>query len=152
MSAAVKASNLAPIIRTFDVKAYGTNKTPVIDVTDLFRKDVPEFSARRALNAGAMDNARSFIEEFKAFPLNVNIRVLASFAPGRPPGGRGGGDDAGPESSGISAVLMHSMVKLPEVPMKPRRFDSRVGFFNESFTEYGNTEDDAAESIHYIIR
>src|SRR5208337_3358502 len=53
---AVKASNLAPIIRVFDVKAYGKDKAPVIDVTDLFKKDVPEFSARHALNAGAMDD------------------------------------------------------------------------------------------------
>ena len=84
---AVKESNLAPIIRTFDVKAYGKDKAPVIDVTDLFKKDVPEFSARRALNAGAMDSDRSFIEEFKAFPRNINVRVLASFAPGKQRGG-----------------------------------------------------------------
>ena len=73
---AVKASNLAPIIRTFEVKAYGKDKAPVIDVTDLFKKDVPEFSAGRALGAGGMDSGRSFIEEFKAFPQNVNVRVL----------------------------------------------------------------------------
>lgn len=82
---AVKASNLAPIIRTFEIKAYGKDKAPVIEVTDLFKKEVPEFSARRALSAGAMDTGRSFIEEFKAFPQNVNVRVLASYAPGSRP-------------------------------------------------------------------
>ena len=146
---AVKASNLAPIIRAFEVKAYGKDKAPVIDVTDLFKKDVPEFSARRALSAGAMDTARSFIEEFKAFPRNINVRVLASFAPGKPPGGS---SDDGPQSSGVTALLCHSMVKLPETPMKPRRFDSRVGFFTETFTDFSDLSNHAAETVRYILR
>jgi hypothetical protein len=148
ISQAVKASNLAPIIRVFDVKAYGRDKAPVIDVTELFKKDVAEISARRPLNAGAMDDKRTFIEEFKAFPRNVNVRVLASFAPGK----RGGGGDDGPESSGITAVICHSMVKLPENPMKPRRWDSRVGFFTEDFTDYSDHDDHRAEDIRYILR
>ena len=146
---AVKASNLAPIIRSFDVKAFGKDKAPVIEVTDLFKKDVPEFSARNALGAGAMDGARSFIEEFKAFPRNINVRVLASFALGKQ---GGGSSDDSPQSSGITAVLCHSMVKLPETPMKPRRFDSRVGFFTESFTDYSDRNDHEAETVRYILR
>ncbi len=147
---AVKASNLAPIIRAFDVKAYGKDKAPVIDVTDLFKKDVPEFSARNALSAGAMDNARSFIQEFKAFPRNINVRVLASFAAGKRSGGSS--PDDGPQSSGITALLCHSMVKLPETPMKPRRFDSRVGFFTEEFTDFSDRDEHAAETVRYILR
>ena len=146
---AVKASNLAPIIRAFDVKAYGKDKAPVIDVTDLFKKDVPEFSARGRLSAGVMDSARSFIEQFKAFPRNINVRVLASFAAGKQPGGPA---EEGPQSSGVTAVLCHSMVKLPETPMKPRRFDSRVGFFTESFTDFAGGTDHAAETVRYILR
>ena len=154
IAVAVKASNLAPIIRVFEVKAYGKDKAPVIDVTDLFKKDVPEFSARSSLRAGAMDSARSFIEEFKAFPKNINVRVLASYAPGRPPGPAAGGpagDDI-PRSSGITAVVHHSMVKLPEVPMKPRRHDSRVGFFNVSFTDYADGTEHEAGIVRYITR
>jgi len=146
---AVKESNLAPIIRSFDIKAYGKDKAPVIDVTDLFKKDVPEFSARRALSAGAMDSARSFIQEFKAFPRNINVRVLASFAPGKQ---SGSSSDDTPQSSGLTAVLCHSMVKLPEHPMKPRRFDSRVGFFTEAFTDYSDHSDHEAETVRYILR
>jgi hypothetical protein len=146
---AVKDSNLAPIIRAFEVKAYGKDKAPVIDVTDLFKKDVPEFSARRALHCGAMDDQRSFIQEFKAFPRNLNVRVLATFSPGKQ---NGGNSDEGPQSSGITAVICHSMVKLPENPMKPRRFDSRVGFFTEDFTDYSDREEPAAETVQYILR
>lgn len=148
---AVRNSNLAPIIRAFEIKAYGKDKAPVIDVTDLFKKEVPEFSARRSLSAGAMDSARSFIEEFKAFPRNINVRVLASYAPGSQRGG-GPPDDAGPRSSGLTAVVSHSMVKLPEAPMKPRRHDSRVGFFEVSFTDYAYGTDHEAETVRYITR
>jgi hypothetical protein len=148
---AVRASNLAPIIRTFEVKAYGKDKAPVIEVTDLFKKDVPEFSAHRALRAGAMDSGRSFIEEFKAFPQNINVRVLASYAPGKPAGANRPAEEEA-QSSGVSAVISHSMVKLPESPMKPRRHDSRVGFFSESFTDYAEASEHAAETVSYIIR
>ncbi len=146
---AVKASNLAPIIRAFEVKAFGKDKAPVIEVTDLFKKDVPEFSARSALNAGAMDGARSFIEEFKVFSRNINVRVLASFAPGKP---SGGSSEEGQQSSGVTAVLCHSMVQLPENQMKPRRFDSRVGYFTESFTDFSDRINHEAETVHYILR
>ena len=149
---AVKASNLAPILRTFDVKAYGKDKAPVIEVTDLFTKDVPELSAHRALGAGAMDSARSFIEDFKAFPQNINVRVLASYAPGKASGTDRPSSDEGNQSSGVSAVISHSMVKLPATPMKPRRFDSRVGFFTETFTDYADESLHAAETVQYITR
>jgi hypothetical protein len=149
---AVKASNLAPIIKTFEVKAYGKDKAPVIDVTDLFKKDVPEFSAHGALGAGAMDTGRSFIDEFKAFPQNVNVRVLASYAPGKPRGANPPPGDDEQRSSGISAVISHSMVKLPEHSMKPRRWDSRVGFFTESFTDYADGSTHAVETVRYITR
>jgi len=109
---AVKASNLAPIIRAFEIKAYGKDKAPVIDVTDLFRKDVPEFSARRALNAGAMDDKRSFIEEFKAFPRNINVRVLASFAPGKQ-GGGSSDDSPNPAASPPSCAIAWSNCPKP---------------------------------------
>ncbi len=139
---AVDASNLAPIIRSFEVKAYGKDKAPVIDVTELFTKEVAEFSAKTALTAGAMDSARTFIQEVKTFPENIEVRVLASYA------------DAGKNStsSGVTAVIHHSMVKLPAKKMKPRRFDSRVGFFTEGFTDYANNTNHEAESVQYITR
>ncbi|NIM60926.1 MAG: DUF5117 domain-containing protein, partial [Acidobacteria bacterium] len=152
---AVTASNLAPIIRSFDVKAWGKDKAPVIDVTDLYTKDVPEFSARRSLNSGAMDSKRSFVESVKSFPTNVEVRVTASYAPGQPrtiPGApRRPGADI-PTSSGISAVLQHSMVQLPEEPMAPRRQDDRVGFFSVRFTDFADNSDHEAEAVQYVTR
>ena len=139
---AVHASNLAPIIRAFDVKAYGKDKAPVIEATELFTKEVAEFSAKWALKAGAMDSGRSFLQEVKTFPENIEVRVLATYA------------DSGKESysSGISAVIHHSMVKLPEKLMKPRREDSRVGFFEVSFVDFADNARHEAETVRYITR
>jgi hypothetical protein len=47
----VEATSLEPIIRKIPVAAWGTNKAAVIEVTDLFTSDVPEFSAKTRLNA-----------------------------------------------------------------------------------------------------
>ena len=139
---AVEASNLAPIIRAFEVKAFGKDKAPVIEVTELFNKEVAEFSAKSALGAGAMDGGRTFIQEVKAFPDNIELRVLASFAD----------SSKEPNSSGVTAVLHHSMVKLPKEKMKPRRHDSRVGFFNVSFLDFADDSKHQAETVRYINR
>jgi hypothetical protein len=152
---AVTASNIAPIIRSFDVNAYGTDKAPVIDVTELFTKDVPEFSARRSLNAGSMDSKRSFVESSKSFPTNVETRITATYAPGKRPTIPGAPRRPGadiPSSSGMTAVLHHSMVLLPDVPMKPRVWDPRVGFFTVRFIDFANNKNHEAENVRYIAR
>jgi len=151
---AVKASNLAPIIKVFPVKAYGTDKKPVIKVTDLFTKDVAEFSAKRSLNAGNMDSGRSFIEQVKAFPQNIEIKVLATYKPSSSDDSRSSGSSRrrGPTTSGITAMIHHSMVKLPDNPMKPRIHDSRVGFFSVRFVDFADDKNHEAETVRYITR
>ena len=141
----MRKSNLAPIIKAFDIQAYGRDQAAVIEVTDLFTKDVAEFSAKSALNAGDLDADRSFIESFKAFPNNVNVAVLATYAAKKE------GEDP-PRSSGISAVIHHSVVALPEEPMAPRRLDERLGFFSVGFTDYALQERHQAEQVEFITR
>jgi hypothetical protein len=88
---------------------------------------------------------RSFIESFKAFPNNVNVAVLATYAAKKE------GEDP-PRSSGISAVIHHSVVALPEKPMAPRRLDERLGFFSVGFTDYALQERHQAEQVEFITR
>ena len=48
-------------------------------------------------------------------------------------------------------VLHHSMVRLPETPMKPRLFDERVGYFTTQQQDY--TADEYRErNIRYVAR
>jgi hypothetical protein len=48
-------------------------------------------------------------------------------------------------------VVHHSMVRLPETPMRPRIADDRVGFFTTTQVDYSRDEKRAAE-VHYIDR
>jgi hypothetical protein len=153
----VRESNLAPIIKVFDVAAYGKDKAVVIKVTDLFTKDVDAFSAKRGLSAGNMDSGRSFLDSVKAFPINIEVKVLATYnAAAQGGGGRGGGGGrfggGGAPSGPITAKIHHSMVKLPDDKMKPRVHDDRVGFFSVSFDDYADDSAHEVDTVRYITR
>jgi hypothetical protein len=128
---AVQAANYAPIVATFNVEAYGPDSAAVIDVTRLFTSSVPELQAIR----GQVDPTRSFVERAIAFPDNVEIEATQTGViqtPGAPPQAPGG------VQRPASSVLAHwSLVRLPDQPMMPRRFDERVGFFNERYVDFG---------------
>lgn len=150
---AVEAHSLAPIISVFPVKAYGKDKSMVIDVTELFTTDMPEFSAASAVGGAGADPRKTFIEGVKSFPENIETKVLVTYRkgggragiPGIPLGGGGGGGS-------VTVLLHHSMVKLPEDMMRPRKYDDRVGFFTEDFEDYGNIKNHQVENVKYIAR
>jgi hypothetical protein len=155
---AVEATSITPIIKTFPVKAWGKDKSAVIEVTSLFTSDVPEFSPQRELNASGIDTGRSFLEEIKAFPNNIETKVLATFRLGgggsseatpRPPRD---GARRDPTQSAVTVLLHHSMMILPESPMTPRVYDERVGFFAVGFEDYGDIENHQVETTRFITR
>ncbi len=150
---AVEATSLEPIIKTFPVKAWGKDRAPVVEVTDLFTSEVQEFSAARRLGASAMDKSRSFLEEFKAFPTNLETKVLATYKTSndRSGGRRFGRSETDPTQSAVTALIHHSMVRLPSDPMRPRRHDDRVGFFSTSFEDYG-TDRHEVDRVRYVTR
>lgn len=158
---AVEASSLESVIRRFPIAAIGTNQAAVIDVTDLFLGDVTEFSARTRLGAQAADKSRSFLEGVRAFPQNIETRVLMTYALGAGLGGPGAPGPStnvpptlsrrDPGQSAVSVILHHSMVLLPDQLMQPRRHDSRIGFFSVGFEDYGSTKHQV-EQVRYIAR
>lgn len=147
---AIEAISIAPIIALFPVRAWGRDKAPVIDVTDLFKGDVTEFSARAAFNAQGADPSKSFIESVKSFPENIETKVLMTYRVNK-----GGFDfetgDWGPPQTALTALIHHSMVRLPLQPMKPRKYDSRVGFFTVGFLDYASQEQ-GVERVNYVNR
>ena len=170
---AVAASSIEAIIEVFPIKAFGKNKQPVIEVTGLFTGDLPEFSAKRRLNASGTDARKTFIESVKPYPENIEAKITVTYRSG---GGAAGGmgprpnpdPDPSPDPSPrrrfpmgmmggggegtITVLLHHSMVKLPEEPMKPRKFDSRVGFFTVGFQDFADTHNHQVEDVRYINR
>jgi Met-zincin/Domain of unknown function (DUF5117)/Domain of unknown function (DUF5118) len=173
---AVAASSIAAIIEVFPIKAFGKDKKPVIEVTGLFTGDLTEFSARRRLNASGTDARKTFIESVKSYPENIEAKVTVTYRAGGASGllgPRPGPDpspDPGPDPSpsprrrfplgmmggggegSITVLLHHSMVRLPDEPMKPRKFDSRVGFFTVGFQDFADTHNHQVEDVRYINR
>ncbi|MEO8227896.1 MAG: zinc-dependent metalloprotease [Gemmatimonadota bacterium] len=144
---AVEASNYPPIIAVLNVEAYGPDSAAVVDVTRLFTTAIPEIAAIR----GQVDAARSFVERALAFPDNVEIEATQTGVP-TPAGAAAAPPAPGAPPRLAQSVLAHwSIVKLPENPMMPRRFDERVGFFSIRQVNFG-TEEQRAARRQYITR
>mgnify|MGYP001287881599 CR=1 FL=1 len=145
---AVRNSNLAPIVRAFDIEAYNEDTTGVvIDVSSLFTGDVPALGLqafrRTTLKVRSLDSKRSYIESIKSFPTNIEVRhVLTYVATEAPSNG---------STNTITVEMAQSMVSLPEVPMTPRLCDERVGLFSVRFTGY-NSQQHRAEETCYVTR
>src|SRR5262249_51228649 len=123
---AVDSATFGSIVMSFSVEAEGRDRAAVIDVTPLFTTDVPEFSARRLVTGSAnVDGTRTYIEEVKTFPTNIETRSLLTFRP-QPGGGPGAGGEPGPRRSAagnqrsVSLLLHYSMTLLPEKAMTGR--------------------------------
>ena len=162
IAAAVAAANNSAILMTFPIAAFGkenkdgkdTTKEDhmIIEVTRLFSTDVPEIGARTRLQATALDATRSSIERISAFPTNIEAEASMTYTRAATPGGGAGPQQpanpflgAGMRTGSATVVLHHSMVKLPENPMKPRIFDERVGYFTQRLMDYGQDEQRAPE-------
>lgn len=146
---AVRAANYPPVVAVLNVEAYGPDSAAVVDVTRLFTTSVPEFASMR----GNLDATRSYIERAIAFPDNVEIEATQTATPPAPPGSSGSGTSSqgsGPRPA--ESVLAHwSLVRLPDQPMMPRRFDERVGYFSIRQVDYGTNEQRSAQRS-YITR
>jgi hypothetical protein len=143
---AVENSNFPPVLHAFSIQAVGQG-TRVIDVTDLYMGDVPAFSLPRAqrtrFGVRGYDRDRSWLEWTRSFPINVEIRVVRTYAADDPP--------SNPRGGSLSFEINHSMILLPEDPMMPRLWDERVGFISIERTDY-SSEFQGVRPERYIRR
>jgi hypothetical protein len=133
---AVRLSNIAPIIMSFDVASWHTpDSAAVIEATKLFTTDVAELNLRQSgMRVRRMDPARSLVERARSFPRNVEISALQTFEVDSVPGPAGGPPNRSLNS--ITMLMNYSMVLLPDQPMMARLCDDRVGYFNVSFEDF----------------
>lgn len=136
-------SNIQPLEAAFDIAAYSKDKKGVvIDMTKYISgdNDILFFDSRMKRSAGitSLQSDRSYIEWVKSFPMNVEIRTVKTYM--RTAGSSGFGAPSSPQTASPAAPatyeLNSSLVILPKVPMKPRFFDPRVGFFATSTTDF----------------
>jgi len=157
MYRSVMNSNLQPINASFDIKSLGRDSTGVvIEVTDYLMGDneVLFFNARtkRALGLSSYQKENSYILDVRAFPESMGIKTVKTYlrtptpAPGQPTAG-----PLAPSSSPATFELNSSMILLPRVPMQPRLFDSRVGYFSTGYTDF-DLNPQGIERVRMITR
>jgi hypothetical protein len=137
---AVRNSNLEPVLYRFAIKAFKNDKSqPVIEVTDLFTKDVQALGLpkrnRDQYKVSRLDTDRSHIERISPYPINIEARYLMTYVASEPPSNASTGS--------ISVEMNSSMVLLPKEPMMQRLADQRVGWFSSRTVDYGLDEQKA---------
>ncbi len=124
------------LIRAFDVLSEGKDGAPVIDVTNLVLSDLPTgFSQefRRRFRMVQMDSKRSYVQSVKVFSQNIEISFSQTWNPDPKDLTKE------PQPAERMRILFHaSMVLLPAQPMQGRYADTRIGYLNELFNDYGN--------------
>ncbi|UKJ09278.1 zinc-dependent metalloprotease [Solitalea lacus] len=136
---AVANSNIDPIAIVFDIKAKGNGgKSSIIDVTDFLQKEnsftmlSPEVAKR--LNLGAMASDRSYVKSFASYPVNVEIKMVRTYAATAP----AKVDrytvalEAAKVGGAATMEISTSILLMPEKPMVGRQFDLRVGYFADN--------------------
>jgi hypothetical protein len=138
VSRAVRLSNIAPIIMSFDVAAWHTpDSNAVIETTKLFTTDVQELNIRQSgIRVRRMDPARSVVDRARSFPRNIEVSALQTFEVDSLPGAPGAQTQRSLNS--LTMLMNYSMVLLPDQPMMARLCDDRVGYFNLSFENYND--------------
>ena len=135
----LKQSTADPIIHKFDV--IGRNpktKDQLINITKWLMSDnkVTNFTAsnRTMMGITAVQNDRTFIDSIKTFPINVEIQTLRTY------GMNNNSRTPASTTGAVTLALNTSIVMLPEKPMQPRYFDNRVGYFNNTITEFSDNQ------------
>jgi len=141
---AVSNANFEPIIASFKIEVKNKDKNSVvIDVTDLYKKDIKSFgypqSSRKRNKITGLDTKLSFIESIRSFPMNIEAKHIKTYKSSEAKNGQ------------ISMLLNNSMILLAKVPMKRRYYDERVGWFTTSQTDYG-IDNQEAETVKYLDR
>jgi hypothetical protein len=161
MYQSVLNSNLQPIAAAFPVAAYHTDsltnaKSTVIEMTDYMMgdNDILFFDARikRSLGLSQFQKETSYIIDVKAFPNSVEIQTAKTYMrTPPPPPGQPAAASFGASGSPTTFELNSSMILLPKVPMKPRYFDPRVGYFATGYTDF-DLNPQGVEDVRMITR
>lgn len=143
----VRNSNFEPIIAVFDIKTFSKDSAVVFDVGNLLLKDVPAFgldeNRRKQFKVINLDEARTYVESIRSFPINVEARNVVTYKASEPP--------SNSQVGAISLEINTSFILLSKKPMMPRLMDKRVGYYSVSQRDYGS-EEQRVDTRNYISR
>ncbi len=130
---AITVSNENPIIAAFKIESH-KDSIFKIKVNVFLNEDNPTTGlSKEAKNNFQLTNLMaplSYIEDIKTFPLNTEVRMVKTY-------NSNSTNLASVRSTGKATFGLNlSFVLLPSVPMKPRYYDPRVGFFMHGYNSY----------------
>lgn len=149
-------SSIQPIVASFDIKAIHTDSirktsASVIDMQDYINGDNDIFffdsGSKRSLSLGNALPDRSYVQELRAFDGNIEIKTVKTYM--KTPSPQQGMQQG--SSSPVTYELNSSMVMLPKMPMKPRYFDPRVGYFATGYVDFDKNPQ-GVERVSMITR
>src|SRR4051812_28230810 len=140
---AVEATTLPTLLGTFDILGRGTKGEAIVDLTPMFVTEPAKGFAlgfMKYFGTKEIDAKNSYIESVKTFPRNIGVRYYQTWVADNT-------DlmkriEEGEESvvGSMGFVFYTNIYLLPDKPMRPRFWDSRIGYFSTSFQDYGSGE------------
>lgn len=145
----VKNNNFEPVVASFGLSCYNADSTAIVfEPGSFFTTDVPMIGAlsdeeRKEFSIKGLEDKRSYIEYIKSYPENTEVRHVLTYKGDKLPDNQVTGT--------LSVGMNQSFILLPEIPMRPRLADDRVGYFSIRQIDYGLDEQKAA-ARRYITR
>lgn len=144
MFQSVRNSNTQPIVANFGIetiKKDSLTRNYVINVSVFLQKENPLFSfdadSKEYIGLLNMVGEGTYIDTLKAFPKNIEISTTVTYQSKKGMSNVGFPETGSPRIP-LTYELNSSMVLLPEVPMKARLFDPRVGYFTVGYTDFNS--------------
>ena len=142
MFQSVRNPNTQPIVANFGIetiKKDSLTRNYVINVSVFLQKENPLFSfdadSKEYIGLLNMVGEGTYIDTLKAFPKNIEISTTVTYQSKKGMSNVGFLETGSPRIP-LTYELNSSMVLLPEVPMKARLFDPRVGYFTVGYTDF----------------
>ena len=142
MFQSVRNSNTQPIVANFGIetiKKDSLTRNYVINVSVFLQKENPLFSfdadSKEYIGLLNMVGEGTYIDTLKAFPKNIEISTTVTYQSKKGMSNVGFLETGSPRIP-LTYELNSAMVLLPEVPMKARLFDPRVGYFTVGYTDF----------------
>lgn len=137
MYEAVRRSNLPPVIAQFPF--VGLNKDSsiaLIDVTSFFNSDNQILffppSLKSTMKLGGFQADKSYVMGISPYATNLEVRTFKTY---------GSSFMSDRVQRNLSLEISTSLILLPKLPMRPRLYDERVGFFVRRVTDYSAYDD-----------
>lgn len=123
-------SSLQPIVASFDIKTISPDSAGyVIDITEYLNGDNDMFffgsQIKKQIGLGGLQADKSYIQRISSFPCNTEVKTIKTYTF---------------NDQLLTYELNSSIVLLPAVPMKPRYYDERVGYFARGYLNYDSRQ------------